>query len=143
MYCGNNPVGMIDPSGRFFITALLIGLGIGAVVGGTMSGISAYNDGQRGWGLFGAIAGGAVIGGAMGATLVIGGAAGLSAAIAPLGITIAGFGLSTGAAFATTLGIGVGAGLVGYSLENGLRSDREWTVGGFMLAGISGGFKAA
>ena len=36
MYCGNNPVGMIDPSGMFFITSFLIGLGIAAAVGATV-----------------------------------------------------------------------------------------------------------
>ena len=139
-YCLNNPVMNVDPSGHsVFLVMLITSIVIGAAVGGTINGISAYNEGQRGWGLFGAIAGGAVMGGAMGAVLVLGGAAGLTS----VGATVAGFSMTLGAALATSVAIGVGAGLASYSLENGLRTDRDWTVGGFALSGISGGFQAA
>lgn len=121
----------IDPDGTlfwFFIGAILIG----AAIGGTMNGISAYNEGQRGWGLFGAIAGGAVMGGAMGGILALGGVAGLAST------GLISFGLSTGAALGVSLGVGAAAGMVSYSLENGLRTDREWSVGGMFTAGIAG-----
>ena len=130
-YCGNNPVMHTDPNGTFFwffLGAVLIG----AAISGTMNGISAYNAGQRGWGLFGAIAGGAVMGGAMGGILALGGAAGLASA------GLMGFGLSTEAALGLSLGVGAAAGMVSYSLENGLRTDREWSVGGMFTAGIAG-----
>ena len=121
----------VDPNGTlfwFFLGAILIG----AVIGGTMNGISAYNEGQRGWGLFGAIAGGAVMGGAMGGILALGGVAGLAST------GLISFGLSTGAALGVSLGVGAAAGIVSYSLENGLRTDREWSVGGMFTAGIAG-----
>ncbi len=66
-YCGNNPVMNIDPSGRSFIATLLIGIIVGAVVGGALNGYFAYSEGARGWDLFGAILGGAVMGAAVGA----------------------------------------------------------------------------
>ena len=133
-YCGNNPVMYTDPTGKlfwFFFGAILIG----AAIGGTMNGISAYNAGQRGWGLFGAIAGGAVMGGAMGGVLALGGAVGLAS------IGLMGFGMTTGTAFGISLGIGAGAGIISYSLENGLRTDRVWTVGGMFKAGFAGAIK--
>ena len=137
-YCLNNPISYTDPSGHsVFLTMLIIGIVAGAAIGGTMKGVSAYNDGQRGWG-----AGGAIMGGVMGGTLVLGGAAGL-ASVLPGGMAIAGFGLSAGAALGISAVAGVGAGLVSYSLENCLRTDREWIFEGFVKAGFSGGFKAA
>ena len=57
-----------------------------------INGISAYNEGQRGWGLFGAIAGGAVMGGAEGAVLVLGGATGLTFVGAGVGWLVDSFG---------------------------------------------------
>ena len=47
-YCGNNPIANIDPNGNFFITFLLVSIGIGAAVGGTIAGVTAYNNGARG-----------------------------------------------------------------------------------------------
>lgn len=74
-YCVNNPVLNVDPDGTIGIWAgILIGILIGAVVVGTgvaiYAGVTAYNNGARGWDLFGAIAEGfltgAVIGGIIG-----------------------------------------------------------------------------
>ena len=133
-YCGNNPVMNVDPNGTFFwffFAAILIG----AVIGGTLNGISAYNAGQRGWGLFGAIAGGAVMGGAMGGILALGGAVGVASA------GLMSFGMTASTAFGVSLGIGAAAGMVSYSLENGLRTDREWSVGGMFKAGFAGALK--
>jgi len=127
-YCNNNPVMYTDESGEGILTAILIGALIGVIIGGTINGVNAYNEGQRDLGLFGSIVGGAIMGGAMGATLALGGAAGL-------GFVSIGTGLSVAA------GVGVGAGLVSYSFENSLRSDREWTVSNFLLSGLSGGVK--
>lgn len=33
VYCGNDPVNRVDPSGEFAVTALLIAIGVGAVIG--------------------------------------------------------------------------------------------------------------
>lgn len=74
-YCVNNPVMNVDPNGTIGILAgILIGVLIGAVVVGTgvaiYAGVTAYNNGARGWDLFGAIAEGfltgAIIGGIIG-----------------------------------------------------------------------------
>ena len=78
-YCANNPVNNLDPAGEFVIsTAVLIGIGIGALIGGVAGGAYGYNKavksnvpkGQRwkyvvGYGLGGAVIGG-VIGGFVG-----------------------------------------------------------------------------
>ena len=57
-----------DPSGHFAVSTiiLLTCIGVGALVGGIYSGITAYNDGTRDWELFGWIALGVVVGGAVG-----------------------------------------------------------------------------
>ena len=126
----------VDPSGTF-VLFFLGAIFVGAAIGGTLNGISAYNAGQRGWGLFGAIAGGAIMGGAMGGVLALDGAAGLASA------GLISFGLSSGAAFGISLGVGAAAGMISYSLENGLRTDKEWTFGGMLKAGMAGALKSA
>jgi len=78
-YCANNPVNNIDPTGEFVIsTAVLIGIGIGALIGGTAGGVYGYKKAVKnnvakqdrwkyvvGYGLGGAVVGG-VIGGFVG-----------------------------------------------------------------------------
>lgn len=74
-YALNNPVMYCDPTGHIvisaIITGLIIGAAIGAAIGGTVAGVIAYNNGARGWELFGwtilGIVGGGIIGGAIGA----------------------------------------------------------------------------
>ena len=69
-YCGNNPVMNVDPEGTFWglffliagISALLIGTGVAIYAG-----VTAYNNGYRGWDLAGAIARGFFAGAAAGA----------------------------------------------------------------------------
>ena len=135
-YCGNNPVMYTDPTGTFF-WFFLVAILIGVSIGGTVNGVAAYNDGQRGWGLFGAIAGGAIMGGAMGGILALGGVAGLAST------GLMSFGMTASTAFGVSLGIGAAAGMISYSLENGLRADREWSVGGMFVAGFAGLVKGA
>ncbi|MBP3437012.1 MAG: RHS repeat-associated core domain-containing protein [Clostridia bacterium] len=74
-YCLNNPVNCVDPNGTFVLTtAILIGLIAGAVIGGTVGGIYAYNQasaaGATGWSLVGqtllGVLGGGLIGAAIG-----------------------------------------------------------------------------
>ena len=75
-YCNNNPVMGVDPSGHFVITALLIGLGVGAAVGfgGTM--VADYVDdgeifnGSMGWEQY---LGNTLLGAGVGAVIGLGG----------------------------------------------------------------------
>ncbi len=72
-YCANNPVMRIDPTGTFgWITALII-IGISALVVGTgaaiYAGVTAYQNGARGWDLVGAIAEGFLTGAVVGALI--------------------------------------------------------------------------
>ena len=43
-YCGNNPTNMVDPTGHFFVTALIVGAAIGCAVGLGLVGYSDYKD---------------------------------------------------------------------------------------------------
>ena len=89
-------------------------------------------------GIIWCIASGVIMGGAMGAAMALGGAAGLTS----LGISVAGFGIGTATAIGLSIGIGVSAGFLSYSIEHGLREDKEWTVGGFFGSGFMGGLQA-
>lgn len=132
----------IDPTGTFAITAfaiaLILGIGVGAAIGGTVSGVKAYNEGRRGGELFASIFGGVLVGGAMGAVLVFGGAAGLAAT----GAAVAGFGLTTVEAFGVSIAIGAGANLLSYLTVNGIHKDKEITWGGAFKS-IGRGFAQA
>ena len=78
-YCDNNPINYFDPTGEILIsTCVLIGIGIGALIGGVAGSIYGYNLARKmgvppkdrwkfvvGYGLGGAVVGG-VIGGFMG-----------------------------------------------------------------------------
>ena len=68
-YCGNNPVMHVDPNGTFILSLFLICLGIGLVAGAVTGGITAYNNGYRGWDLVGQIALGGLTGAAVGAAV--------------------------------------------------------------------------
>ena len=73
-YCENEPIARTDPSGEFFLTALIVGVVVGTVIGGTIGGIVAYNSakesGATGSDLFSetakGVGKGAVIGGVAG-----------------------------------------------------------------------------
>ena len=138
-YCGNNPIMRVDPTGQFFVTFLLLSIGIGAVIGGTFAGVGAYRQGIRGFDLVGTIIGGAIFGGGMGAIMALGGAAGLAA----VGASITGYALTTSAAIGISLAIGASAGLLSYSAETLISPNRQWSWGEFVANGVSGAFKGA
>ena len=129
----------VDPSGHAFVTVLLFGIGIAALIGSTTSGISAYLSGERGWDLVADIAGGAIFGAAVGATIALGGAAGLAAT----GASVAGFGLSTVAALGISIGATTAAGMAKYSLDCVASNENNWNFGGFVLFGVRGALQGA
>jgi len=59
LYCLNDPLNRMDPEGRFSYGEIAVGAGINA----TLSGIGAYMQGSRGWGLMMPIVRGAFEGG--------------------------------------------------------------------------------
>ena len=143
MYCYNNPIMFRDDSGYGFFTAFLIssiviGVLVGSVIGGHTAVANGAELGSREF--WGGVAGGAIMGGAMGAVLAIGGAAGFAGTAAA---KAAGFAfMSKGAAFALSLGIGAGAGFISYSANTGI-SGNDWNWGHFALSGLSGMTQAA
>jgi RHS repeat-associated protein len=115
-YCTNNPVMYSDGSGHFPILALLIGIGIGALIGGVGAGVSSYKDGNRGQALIGDIIGGALVGGALGAASTLGGLAGAGY----IGLKAAA--ISLGVSSLASYGAGVGS----YALEHTWGRNEEW-----------------
>ena len=105
VYCGNNPVMYVDPSGAFFITttALLIagGIALFGTIGGLIGNKIANEKGATGWEKVNYIVGGAVIGGTVGA---VAGYVAAPAVISATGIA----GISVTAAGISTVGTGVG-----------------------------------
>lgn len=92
MYCGDNPVMNVDPSGKFFLTALLIGVIAGAAIGFTTQVVNDYkDDGQVFNGsvsigdYFGGTLCGALLGGTIGAIVGIGGAGLISSGLTSVG----------------------------------------------------------
>ena len=92
-YCGNNPINMIDPTGHFFLTCVIVGTIVGAVIGAGVVGYQDYKDdgqifnGSKTFGdyVLGAVIGGAA-GGAAGAVVgAVGAAGGVGAAAKTVG----------------------------------------------------------
>ena len=133
-YCGNNPVMNVDPTGTFFLMALLIGLIAGAVIGGAVNGVTAYNNGARGWELVGQIALGAVVGGVIGAAA--GAVVGVGGAIMGMGANLLGMGLS-GGGLALANGMAIGAGTVALAGAAGVVVGGAIAIEGIKIA-ISG-----
>lgn len=130
-YCLNNPVNEIDENG-YFLTWLLAAVIIGAIIGGTTSGVISYSKGERGWDLAGSIFGGAIMGGAMGGLLAFGGGLSVGA--------ITGFSIGQGLAISSI--VGVSAGLFSYSVETWISPNKDWDWGDFIKSGVSGLLKA-
>ena len=107
-YCGNNPVNYYDPSGHLIsliVVLMITGAIAGASLGGLIAGFTAYNNGSRGWDLFGSILLGTLGGGAIG--VVAGFAMGvLGPAIGGLGVKVLGDTLAA-SAVATAFAAGV------------------------------------
>ena len=134
-YCSNNPIMYTDPSGNFFFTALLIGAVAGALIGGAIGGVSAYNNakalGATGGELIGKTILGAVGGGVIGAAAgaVVGTGAWLAASAITAGIGAIGTGISALS----------GSGMLAGSLATGgaVISNGAITATGALIAGIA------
>ncbi len=105
-YCNNNPTNYFDPNGEFLIALILGFLALATIVGAVVGGITAYENGERGWALvgkiflgaaFGLAAGGAVVAtaaifaGAFGVTTILGVGIGQIFAIGALAFDFAAF----------------------------------------------------
>ena len=135
-YCNNDPVNYADPTGHFAVTAgFLIGsILIGAALGAGMSGIMAYDEGERGSDLVWDIVGGAIFGAVIGATIALGGAAGLAATGAKIaiGTTTTVLNVSIGTALGIAIGGSAFASATKYSLDC-VDSDRQWNLIGYLV----------
>ncbi len=142
-YCSDNPIMYTDPSGNFFLTALIVGAIAGAVIGATVGGVSAYNDakasGATGGELIGKTVLGAVGGGVVGAVggAIIGAGVGAAASAIAGGIGALSSGmlvgsLATGGAVVSNGAIAATGALVAGIAAVGLT---------FMRIGKSGGYR--
>ena len=138
------PVMYSDESGHFLILALLIGIGIGALIGGVGAGVSSYKDGNRGQVLIGDILGGALVRGALGAASTLGGLAGagyIGLKAAALGGTTAtlfsstGLSLSMGSAIGIGSGFALATGMAGYTTRALISRSESYSIGNMLLEG--------
>ena len=141
-YCNNDPVNMIDPDGHFaisaFAAALLIGIGVGAAFGAGFSLAGALAEGETGWDLFWDVAGGALMGAAVGATAVLGGAAGL----ASVGVTVSGYTLTASAALGYSMLATAAGGMVKYGFDYIASPNADqFSVEQLVFSGINGGIQ--
>ena len=128
------PVMYVDPSGDLFITFLIVSMSIGALIGSSIAGYSAYKSGETGWDLVANIFGGALLGAATGAALALGGAAGLTS----VGVSLTGYSLSTIAALNISVGITSLASMANYSLKCIDSNSYSWSTKGLLFSGLQG-----
>jgi len=122
MYCGNNPVMMVDPSGRFFISALIVGLLIGFTVGAVTSGVKAVNDGYTGVEALGIAVLGGLVGAVLGASVAVGAGAVVGAFSAGV-FSASAAGIAFGATVATNFVVGSAA----YAADKAIRGESmDW-----------------
>lgn len=110
-YCGNNPVNMVDPTGHFCISAIIIGAIVGAVIGAGIVGYQDYKDDGKifnGSKTVGDYALGVAIGGAAGAA--VGAAVGAVSAAGGVGAAVkaAGAGIKSAATWVGTKAVAAG-----------------------------------
>jgi len=120
-YTSNNPLNYLDPDGHFAIPAMLIGAGIGAIVGGAISGATyaITNQGENfEWGEFAVAAGGGAIAGALvgsGIGLVTGAVSAATAAVGATMVTTAEAVAAVSATSTSLISAGASAGISGLS----------------------------
>jgi len=117
----NNPLNYTDPSGHFAIPAMLVGAGIGAFVGGAISGATyyIYNQGENfEWDEFAVAAGGGAIAGALvgsGIGMVAGAVSTATAAVGATMVTTAEAVTAVSATSTSLISAGVSAEVAGLS----------------------------
>ncbi len=132
MYCGNNPVMNIDPSGRAFFS-FLIGLFVLSIAAGVMSGISSGIQSQAAGGSFGAgFVGGFISGSLTAAGTMIGAYFG----VPKIGAFVGGFIGGTAGSLVTDHlnGKNIGRNQIGIALGKGVAAG----LFGVLTAGIAG-----
>ena len=77
-YCSNDPINKVDNTGCFAVSSFLICVGVGAVLGGALGGVTAYSENQD---VNAGILTGALLGSAAGAIVGVGSTAILSSAV--------------------------------------------------------------
>jgi len=138
-YCGNNPTNMVDPTGHYFLTCVIVGAIIGAVIGASVVGYQDYKDdgevfnGSKTVGDYAkGAAVGTVIGAAAGATVGYVGAMATGTAVTA--------GLSSGGAAAFNAGYAgltaMGSNLAHQTAEKGIENVNTTE------ASVAGGFAA-
>jgi len=116
VYCANDPVNYVDPSGHSILVGMLVGAIIGAVIGGAYGGITAAANGQN-------VTAGILIGGLAGGLMGAGAALAsvfLAPAITGGAVVMGGIQFSTGAAVAIGGGIAFFSGAFGGALADAL-----------------------
>ena len=135
LYCGNDPINYVDPTGQFVITLsmILTAVGIGAAIGaGIGIGTSVAKDLENGQLFDGDVSalsyignalGGGIAGAGIGLCSVLGAGLGLSIA-AGTTLVLGGTAISAGTALAVGVGGAFVAGGLGYVVRTGI-SDQE------------------
>ena len=135
-YCGNNPVMYTDESGYFALTTMLISMGIGALIGGVISGVFAigleidskgWNPNDWDWGSIGLRALSGAVSGAISSISFGAGIVKLSTGTAFSGIGSIVGGLITGSAtdlnsYLNLFILGVGSSLISYGINSAFAS---------------------
>ena len=128
-YCKNDPINYVDPDGHFPVLALLIGIGISALVGGVSAGVISAIEGNSIEAIIGDALGGALIGAATGAAFTLGG--------------FVGAGMLTAKAAAISLGVSTAASFVAGVGANHLQSSFRGEEINMRDSLIDGAFTAA
>ncbi len=69
-YCNNNPINYFDPSGTFLISLIVGFLVATTIIGGVVGGVTAYQNGSKGWDLFKNVLIGSALGLASGGAII-------------------------------------------------------------------------
>jgi hypothetical protein len=152
----------IDPNGTFVITlsTVLIGMAIGAALGGTIGlGSTVYKDYKDDGKIFngsvvlgtylGNTLGGTIAGAGVGVCAVLGAAAGTAALVGSSAtlFTAGGVGITFGSALAIGTGAAFVTGMAGYAVRSGISSEESFNLGTMFAEGgfnaLSGAFSVA